>query len=1601
MATKYNNGNIDNKREQLAKEQKELMRNAADEEDKVNPYQKMVQENTQKANPSFSGINSVKQNDVQAADRYIKSSSDKPAASKKESTIHVSSDNDDKNKNNPAHSRAYQSTKDTSNDYAAGRTGLGAAQQKWDQDMRNVHENMHLDSEPGNKYANPVKHNSAASNDNKSTASKQDPYKNHNTSGSGSFKQPKNHSFIHNNSSSNPNQNNRQDEKPVKKEEDVSRHAYSGKQEKPPVTIRRNDGRTVDYTPKTKYQKTDNYMQNAQGAGHSGIFDAQAEYDMRMRGILPGDEKSETDNAINEKFKNQLHTNRDVNYDKTSVVSCGNRGKSEKVTAGSGIRIASQADSGILKNARFTSKEQPANNIRTTSDENNVNNHGIRATSDPVKHSWIKSEDTIENSSLKTRESVSSKDGNRQPDNTANIKASNKQNINLSPLSVNASKKAGEQWKMSYNKRVAFASGVHIVGGKTKRGYSSSGSDAIYGTGAVLTNYQSIFSDPVLAEKCGVLYDPENQKFDEITVANGKAGKISEMTIVDELVARGYAHNDAFKIAHDTMEAISGDTVDFNSTLSHNDNFSVDLHNASGQIDENTKIQVKKSGDKFIIYKPIGMTKTDIGIKVEKPMRRFTSTAHHYLSGVAQQSTDEAGRGFANTERAVRVASLLLPSVALHVKNQFHRELNAHLEGFVVFSAGKGKGDFQWTVGEMKHHLTKQLGFSEDLVNTCVRGGDFSFWAKKLLKDDAKLPVADRQLTWRQFEFLNTIADARTATTYDRIKAVNSVLRKYDINFTEDYGHFAVQRIEAEIKKAKKIYGNNVPEDLKAALLEKKFIAEKRVYDSVNGSKKIMKVMMIARGTLEKNGSEAGRGLSVTARAANITKMAVVSYVKVLWMKNVVVREAAQKAALLAAKGMLAAAKGANAVGFTKAASKISKAGHKTLGASKKMKDMNRKINSTVRNAKYNTKSWAKDHNPLRKAKNKLKDKLKSTNAYKKFTNNKAVQAISKAFGGFGKFWSAVGKIKAAITKYLMIAGAILLLIIFIVLLINTIAASVGALFNANSQEYDTKQYLAKTLQECWEEDMKAIQEQVEALGGSYDTDNPHNTYVENIEVTFEDYKHYSKKDCENDSDMDKNEYWMNYEDMASDHESYNFIQSSNFGEILSMALIRYDYDLGTLKDKWFSDEPKKSKQFEAVEEYVKQLYYGSHQLIINTEEQAHASDDIKDGETVEAPDGEAYNYSTYKVKATYKTYYFNYLFNCELATSPQRDISAASNTGSATGFAQSWDSVYYALRKAGISHNGAAAIMSNMAHETGDRNNWQATDGPNPTLGKPNGKGAYGICQWTSSGNRKAKMIAWCESKGQDPHSTSGQIAFMLHELDGYGSLYSMLKNKSKPAYELGNAFGDIFERYHGHSPDGTYTDGNCGNSGCEHTSRGGLAEKIAEYYAKPDKAGENGKDWEKMMSVGEIIAQSILAYEGTIHYTQGGALSTDIGTRISPDNGTLAKCQEGFSSKSCGTDCSAFVQLAYKEFAGITGIPGTTKNYPGCALKKLPKSQALPGDIAWKEGHVEIYVGDGKTFGAHKCYRASGGCQKDLGYSGYGTSALSHFDCVYRPWS
>lgn len=214
-----------------------------------------------------------------------------------------------------------------------------------------------------------------------------------------------------------------------------------------------------------------------------------------------------------------------------------------------------------------------------------------------------------------------------------------------------------------------------------------------------------------------------------------------------------------------------------------------------------------------------------------------------------------------------------------------------------------------------------------------------------------------------------------------------------------------------------------------------------------------------------------------------------------------------------------------------------------------------------------------------------------------------------------------------------------------------------------------------------------------------------------NVTVTYKDVK-------------DEEAYQENIPD-------YKFTETTNSAELLSMAMVYFDFDL---------EEAGKT----SVTDYIRKLYNGSHTTSVATQTYTYWIDE----DTVET-------YTDANVTLT--TYYFNDLFSCKLKD----------NFGTLSG-SNTAEQVWNYFISAGFTPEAAAGVMGNLYQESH----------LDPTAIQNGGAGpAAGICQMETYQNynsRWGQMAKLAESRGKDWTDLSSQLDFMLSDMPSQFDAYT-----------------------------------------------------------------------------------------------------------------------------------------------------------------------------------------------------------------------------------
>lgn len=139
-------------------------------------------------------------------------------------------------------------------------------------------------------------------------------------------------------------------------------------------------------------------------------------------------------------------------------------------------------------------------------------------------------------------------------------------------------------------------------------------------------------------------------------------------------------------------------------------------------------------------------------------------------------------------------------------------------------------------------------------------------------------------------------------------------------------------------------------------------------------------------------------------------------------------------------------------------------------------------------------------------------------------------------------------------------------------------------------------------------------------------------------------------------------------------------------------------------------------------------------------------------------------------------------------------------------------------------------------------------------------------------------------------------------------------------------------------------------------------IRQAVAEHSS--DKMAEGLKDagWATSSSYVESLKAALDAYNlrrfdsMTVEDLEGGALSADAIVAAAYSQLGVPYVWGG-TTPGVGLDCSGLTQYCYRQ-AGIA-IPRNSEDQAAFG-RKVPVSEAMPGDILWRPGHVGIYIGD-----------------------------------------
>lgn len=579
----------------------------------------------------------------------------------------------------------------------------------------------------------------------------------------------------------------------------------------------------------------------------------------------------------------------------------------------------------------------------------------------------------------------------------------------------------------------------------------------------------------------------------------------------------------------------------------------------------------------------------------------------------------------------------------------------------------------------------------------------------------------------------------------------------------------------------------------------------------------------------QRSGGEAGRGMSLTGQYVRIAHGTLRRFVKFTkgsaWL--------AYKASATALAGQILAAKkvlGAEKAAAFAAKHKILAKGAKTYINFDKIAGMKaQKAKGAAKNVgkKAGNRIIGVTAKPFASAGKWAVQKIMKTRTGKRIKEGfrilkKVGHVVGTPVRAIGKGANLLGKGLHVVLKPFRFASAILkkvligfLALCAVTLLLTAIQEGTFAAFSLESVEKKDRDDLIEYINKLYNDDMDYVLSDVVTCRDSKKAKNGDITKIDDL--TFEDnrsddlYEEMKKKivgDGLKDNDM-------------------HFVESSNCAEIMVMAYIRFDMDFdnaeytpasengavdgnGSAKDN--TANPYVKKGMDAVKAYVKELWYGSHSIMISkTAHTSSAEDYVDKSQKGSEFVTDAGAITTYTATVTYTTDYFNDIFNDKLATERQVTTIDADAQNIIDGYdftgGSAEDICYYMLRKAGFTHEGACGVMGNIQQES--------------SFEPSNGTGSYyGLFQLGQ--DRLANMKKFAEGKGLDPASVPAQMGFTLKELTGNGhnfkALLSKLKDKKvykdeKGAVLAANDWCVVYERcvggsdaYSGTFPDRAY---------------------------------------------------------------------------------------------------------------------------------------------------------------------------------------------------
>lgn len=285
-------------------------------------------------------------------------------------------------------------------------------------------------------------------------------------------------------------------------------------------------------------------------------------------------------------------------------------------------------------------------------------------------------------------------------------------------------------------------------------------------------------------------------------------------------------------------------------------------------------------------------------------------------------------------------------------------------------------------------------------------------------------------------------------------------------------------------------------------------------------------------------------------------------------------------------------------------------------------------------------------------------------------------------------------------------------------------------------------------------------------------------------------------------------------------------------------------------------------------------------------------------------------------------------------------------------------EKIWFALKSEGYSDIAAAAVLGNIAQES----RFQADI--------VNSIGASGLCQWL--GGRKEQLVAYANSKGVDWSDVDTQIEFLLAELTPGGkgiATYQFLQKKYATGWQNATDIASATEAF-------CWGFERCGKNEARMSYRISMAEKYYNEFQGRTIASDDSR-------IGTISLRGDNSEKMLAMLNEACRICDD-------DRYTYSQANRYGEYQY---DCSSFVSRLYLKFFAIN-IPNSTIDYANFSQYYVGEYGSVtlkPGDVLWRSGHVELYLGNGNRVGAHG---SSFAIPKQISIS----SSPGDFTSVYR---